>query len=1366
MCVLWIHLFTAVTILMYLLLQEESLSEREEKRLLSVKVKLDEGGHGYVFSIKTTDLSVRWKCHLCDVLIIGQKHVDTHIQSKKHQVKMALPSHPASMFTRLDTKPLVEMPKLAPGEPVPPGFEDVVKRVTQIQATLDSHRSTPLIGLEYLVELVPDERGKEPMYVCMLCDKKGDPRIAMAHLNSFNHRCKYIGIHFPTANKSMSTAFPRTKDGRRGIAEIVTRICTKIEEKYGRLQPLIFERETFEERKDQIMKQIRDDHHFRETPDETFVELVDVSVLETLTAADDAPLVKEEENTAAGSKSKFLKGKISCDRSRLRIRDAEDDVEEIKIKKFGNEEKGSTGPNSKNMKLHSADSSRKSLSSISSISSSSLSRSHSRSRSKSRSRSRSRSYSRSYYGRHGRREGKYSRGNWSRSRSSRSGSRGWRRSRSKSRSRRSRSISPGSRYGRRLSPDGSPSRGRYRRGRSRSPRYSRHRDSQSDEKYSKYREKSTRLHCLEVEKTKWVKFRMDVDKMESELAKQLKFHEKNPEKHPMYPEEWKKFWNRRYKELQADGKDPSKHDFKPEWIQFWNKRMKELHDEETRKKKEELRLKLGLPKEEVQPPRSVRKKKQGQDVDIIVLSPPAGSEEEVLKKDVTVTDIKNTWKALTGSEIKDTSKRSPSPWEDAENSSKHSRGSPPSKRVQRGGLIQRGRGRGGRPYGRSIYNLDEEDGPGVVTVLRLLTAMENQLGSLGPRVNTLLATALSLEKASPNSSSTLLANPDNFVLLETVKEKLKGQLFAGIVERNMVMATKSCIENLADLLAKAEESSVNSKTPLNTAAAAASLATPLPSVVPSKQPPAAEPVVVPGIGTMDKVAIAQQIAAALIAQGKTDVTQEELEHLISAVVGMAKASAGSERPISAASFAAQMKTEERSTDDKQPAPHQVAANAVEDNSPLQKLLSVVTSGSARTSAAVGVNSVSKFSESEVSALELLQSAYDEPKISPHVTDAPPGQCVNKADKMEDLTEEDLRTLLQNFKDLSSEEQQGLITYLKKLEMKEPERVEKLRQFVNLDGSAVQKPYQNAKNSFKTLNPRPADLVGRLSPFSLRQGGINPCQESGQEQGTVFSKKKIEDEKKLEDSDDDYSFEDIYAAASQNVREREQAKMEEERIKQLSEDVKMKEERNTTLKKTSDDPTVILKETKEMIANLMGQLPGKFIQKQSGSPGQRKDSPAVQGFQTGVVGVEVKPTMPSMPNMPSLEAGAQKIEALGSETARMTRPVQAVPTLDFTRRVYQNYSNTDPSYGGQYSRQETYPTNTSDPPGSYSGISYGNNSGYCGGAQQQYPQQNYSEVYPNSGGWNNYPQQYGQQSYQPQPVSEPYSQYPNQPPGYY
>lgn len=36
-----------------------------------------------------------------------------------------------------------------------------------------------------------------------------------------------------------------------------------------------------------------------------------------------------------------------------------------------------------------------------------------------------------------------------------------------------------------------------------------------------------------------------------ELEKQRLEYEKSPENHPLYPDEWKIFWNRRYKELQA-----------------------------------------------------------------------------------------------------------------------------------------------------------------------------------------------------------------------------------------------------------------------------------------------------------------------------------------------------------------------------------------------------------------------------------------------------------------------------------------------------------------------------------------------------------------------------------------------------------------------------------------------------------------------------------------------------------------------------------------------------------------------------------------------------------------------------------------------
>lgn len=43
------------------------------------------------------------------------------------------------------------------------------------------------------------------------------------------------------------------------------------------------------------------------------------------------------------------------------------------------------------------------------------------------------------------------------------------------------------------------------------------------------------------------------------------------------------------------------------------------------------------------------------------------------------------------------------------------------------------------------------------------------------------------------------------------------------------------------------------------------------------------------MGEVDRAQIAQQMAEALIAQGKTDVSAEELSQLVEAVVGMAEA---------------------------------------------------------------------------------------------------------------------------------------------------------------------------------------------------------------------------------------------------------------------------------------------------------------------------------------------------------------------------------------------------------------------------------------------------------------------------------------------
>lgn len=163
--------------------------------------------------------------------------------------------------------------------------------------------------------------------------------------------------------------------------------------------------------------------------------------------------------------------------------------------------------------------------------------------------------------------------------------------------------------------------------------------------------------------------------------------------------------------------------------------------------------------------------------------------------------------------------------------------------------------------------IEEEDDNGevnVVDVLRILTALEERLGSLGPKVIDLLAQALALEKKEANSSETLLDNDINCVLFETIKEKLKGQLLTGMVDIVQERAFKKAIKKIASLMHLASDRKRKR----------------------DKLVPKVKAVTVPGVGAVDRAAIAKQIANALIAQGKTDVTQGELEQLINAVVSI------------------------------------------------------------------------------------------------------------------------------------------------------------------------------------------------------------------------------------------------------------------------------------------------------------------------------------------------------------------------------------------------------------------------------------------------------------------------------------------------
>lgn len=335
-------------------------------------------------------------------------------------------------------------------------------------------------------------------------------------------------------------------------------------------------------------------------------------------------------------------------------------------------------------------------------------------------------------------------------------------------------------------------------------------------------------------KNRWNTYKEELTKLEEDLDKTYKFYQGHPEKHPSYNDEWKAFWNRRYKEIQMSGQDPSKYDFKPEWILFWEKKMKEIHDQKVVSEKETLKRKHNFDSLH-----DVRGDRDLQDI-----SPPTPD----VSKDVTVNDIKKTWKAMTGTEI-NARKRPSSPWESK----------PKEKETSKDNDVGITSQQFFAPTKRPATGVTPV--PPVIHCLRMLSVLENQIGFQASRVIDLLAQGLALEKTKVNHSMTLLQNKDIYLFFEAMKEKLRGQLMAGIVQRHLVSATRNVIKTIEGILE------------LN----------PL-------KPEVFEPVTIPGVGDVDKVAVAQKIAGALIKMGKTNVSTEELEQLINAVVGMATAS--------------------------------------------------------------------------------------------------------------------------------------------------------------------------------------------------------------------------------------------------------------------------------------------------------------------------------------------------------------------------------------------------------------------------------------------------------------------------------------------
>nr|XP_037872020.1 uncharacterized protein CG7065 isoform X2 [Bombyx mori] len=971
---------------------------------------------------KGRDISGKWiyLCYPCGAVCSGESILQTHISGKKHKIKLAMcTAWPNSIFEehhflQKQSKSMVTatqrvLQKMAEEvdyhkknlEDVEKKYEKYRKVKCHIQDIIDDVKA-PLPGIEYLIEHPPEDGHSEPCYLCVLCNKQGHPRTIINHMTSYWHRVNYIQRHFHKAYELLAP-YRNQQLYREGVSVVVHRFVQRVEDTYGRHRPAHIDKDEYDKNKESINTWIHRTDHFKGKELCSFEDVVDIDLIQSLR--------KNYENTGKRDPSPPPVSAPSKSYKRnQRVR-----AQSIESLSDISDEEHRPAPT--------------------------------------RTKYRERTVSGHAKPRHEPYKG----------------------------------------------PTAAPHRSRY-------TWIADDKEEPVDKKSSHYKYKAA---LAEDQKRQ----------AEESAEKTLRYHEKNPEKHPLYPEEWKKFWNKRYKQIQSEGKDPSKHDFKSEWIVFWTKRMKELHDEELQVRVDEIYRRMRLSPPPVKPKAAESKKRispekqrppekrRSRSPD---RRPPRSRFPEVKRRSPVsrrrTPDYKRDYRRermISDYRRSPERRRSPRPHRSRSRSRTRSRTphrmessgrsrSPLSCRAGAAPLRNRSPASSPapspamqtvlisdddlKPDDLSPWNSDDmestcsmptvrsrssappararrdpppesrEPGPApdpqdlgppenIVATLRLLIALEDYLGSLGPRVIDLLAEALKMEKDRPNSSEELLDRESAVVLLETAKEKLKGSVQAGLVAPAAAPAARAALLRAARTLHAADtrQRRQQEKNKSTLAAGGAGGAGGAGAAVP-----------VAGVGQVDRAQIAAQLAAALVAQGKTDVSADELSQLVDAVVGMAEAK------------------------------RRAAATADSDAA-----------------------------AASTSALQLLQSAYDDNEKKLEKEDPP--------DAMDGLSDSDLETLLKNFNELSVEEQHSLIAYLKKLEAREPQRVERLRQYVNAP-VALSNQFTTPENNIVAVESDDDDYT----VDEVFQSATQKVKEDQMRQEMEIVKKSLEETKSIQD----------------------------------------------------------------------------------------------------------------------------------------------------------------------------------------------------------------------------------------------------------
>ncbi|KAH8406433.1 hypothetical protein KR222_000979 [Zaprionus bogoriensis] len=915
------------------------------------------------------------------------------------------------------------------GEPVPPGFEDEMARTAVIQKQIEGFNGGPLIGTEYVVEL--HEAGQSrPDYFCVLCNSCSDCHGIFSHWTSVGHRNNYLKTHFQKAFVLLQQTHRTSANANDLVLNATNKLVQQIEQHFGRsVQILAVNGDYFRHFRTKICSQVRDKFHFDECAGLDFVDEVRQCIGQGSKSL--ALTVNLEQTTTIALDA------ISSDDDDAHFAPAAAPIQQKKGRKKLEEQQ------------------------------------------------------------------------------------------------------PAFRAANRSPPATATG-------------------AAAKQQLPTPKELSMQASHIAQERYKWEKFRCMLELKLKQLRDETEPYEANPEKHPDYSEEWKQFWNRRYKQLQEEKKcDPNSYDYKPEWISYWkdrrvelfniavNKIKKELMDmfklsdedeENTKELMERYKIHVHSPKElvagsnssgsnatrrnkanyrgpnsrpgngsiandaiidisddESQPPaapsvhRPNRRPAYGRSMSRS-LSPKRGRLTRLGRRSMSRSPLaqrrragcsrsrsrsshRRSSRSPFSRSGRDRSQNSRSRDDFGERGGERARDRDRERERDRERNRERDRERSGSNYYRErergesygarpsrnyepvetfrvldsrLYpeysqpgqrsvspvgpappsssstttlakeaepNETEPEGPlTVVSVLRMLSALEDHLGSLGPKALNLLSKALAMEKIKPNAADDLLLNDDNCVFMETTKEKLKGILIAEVLDDpQKVRVVKKLISNIATIIFQVTSKGAKEASPSGA----------------TKKKDYELP--------FDRQLVSSKLASALVLNGLVDLNTEDMNRLLHFFTLLVKTNHARRQKdrSNALGFPEVL--------------HRLglSASASATSATAGDGEMTITAGAATVGSSGGAHDL------EIDLGELMK------EVENHLAKEAGNESAlalgeqSSGNGMESLTDSDLQTLLQNFKFLSNEEQVHLIGHLRKLEVLEPARVERLRKYVNI-----------------------------------------------------------------------------------------------------------------------------------------------------------------------------------------------------------------------------------------------------------------------------------------------------------------------------